>query len=73
MLQRVCRNTRGPVASIFLQGLERSSEGIEMVEKSVIAYGGVQMGLLERGLSWIGLFIALGSNAWFHGNSNWYD
>ena len=57
--KEVCRNTRGPVASIFLQGLERSSEGIEMVEKSVIAYGGVQMGLLERGLSWIGLFIAL--------------
>ena len=45
--KEVCRNTRGPVASIFLQGLERSSEGVEMVEKSVIAYGGVQMGLLE--------------------------
>ena len=57
--KEVCRNTRGPVASIFLQGLESSSEGIEMVERSVIASGGVQMGLLERGLSWIGLFIAL--------------
>jgi len=53
--KEVCRNTRGPVASIFYQGLERSSEGVEMVEKSVISYGGVQMGLLERGLSWIGL------------------
>ena len=63
----VCRNTRGPVASIFLQGLERSSEGIEMVEKSVIAYGGVQMGLLERGLSWIGLFIALAPMLGFMG------
>ena len=65
--KEVCRNTRGPVASIFLQGLERSSEGIEMVEKSVIAYGGVQMGLLERGLSWIGLFIALAPMLGFMG------
>ena len=63
----VCRNTRGPVASIFLQGLERSSEGVEMVEKSVIAYGGVQMGLLERGLSWISLFIALAPMLGFFG------
>ena len=65
--KEVCRNTRGPVASIFLQGLERSPEGIEMVEKSVIAYGGVQMGLLERGLSWIGLFIALAPMLGFMG------
>ena len=65
--KEVSRNTRGPVASIFLQGLERSSEGIEMVEKSVIAYGGVQMGLLERGLSWIGLFIALAPMLGFMG------
>lgn len=55
----VCRNTRGPIASIFYQGLDRSSEGIEMVEKSVVSYGGVQMGLLEKGLSWLSLFIAL--------------
>lgn len=55
----VCRNTRGPIASIFYQGLDRSSEGIEMVEKSVVSYGGVQMGTLEKGLSWLSLFIAL--------------
>ncbi len=55
----LCRNTRGPIASIFYQGLDRSHEGIEMVEKSVVSYGGVQMGLLEKGLSWISLFIAL--------------
>jgi biopolymer transport protein ExbB len=65
--KEVCRNTRGPVASIFYQGLERSSEGVEMVEKSVISYGGVQMGLLERGLSWIGLFIALAPMLGFMG------
>ena len=63
----VCRNTRGPVASIFYQGLERSSEGVEMVEKSVVSYGGVQMGLLERGISWIGLFIALAPMLGFMG------
>jgi biopolymer transport protein ExbB len=57
--KELCRNTRGPIASIFYQGLDRSNEGIDMVEKSVVAYGGVQMGLLEKGLSWISLFIAL--------------
>lgn len=55
----VCRNTRGPIASIFYQGLDRADEGIEMAEKSVVSYGGVQMGLLEKGLSWLSLFIAL--------------
>ena len=57
--KEVCRNTRGPIASIFYQGLDRADEGIEVVEKSVVAYGGVQMGLLEKGLSWLSLFIAL--------------
>ena len=44
----VCRNTRGPVASIFYQGLDRSDEGVEMVEKSIVSYGGVQMSLMEK-------------------------
>ena len=57
--KELCRNTRGPIASIFYQGLDRSEEGIDMVEKSVVAYGGVQMGLMEKGLSWLQLFIAL--------------
>ena len=59
--KEVCRNTRGPIASIFYQGLDRAGDGedIEAVEKAVIQYGGVQTGLLEKGLSWIGLFIAL--------------
>jgi len=65
--KEVCRNTRGPVAAIFYQGLERSHEGVDMVEKSVIAYGSVQMGLLEKGLSWIGLFIALAPMLGFMG------
>jgi len=63
----VCRNTRGPVASIFYQGLDRSSEGVDMAEKAVISYGGVQMGLLEKGLPWIGLMIALAPMLGFMG------
>lgn len=65
--KEVCRNTKGPVASIFYQGLDRSHEGIEMVEKSVVSYGGVQMGLLEKGISWISLFIALAPMLGFMG------
>tara|TARA_B110000046_G_scaffold40521_1_gene44857 strand:- start:2729 stop:3583 length:855 start_codon:yes stop_codon:yes gene_type:complete len=65
--KEVCRNTSGPVASIFYQGLDRSHEGVEMVEKSVIAYGSVQMGLLEKGVSWISLFIALAPMLGFMG------
>ncbi|HPS25005.1 MAG TPA: MotA/TolQ/ExbB proton channel family protein [Bacteroidales bacterium] len=55
----VCRNTRGPVASIFYQGLSRADQGLEAVEKSVTSYGGVQMTFLEKNLSWIQLFIAI--------------
>ncbi|MCB9195022.1 MAG: MotA/TolQ/ExbB proton channel family protein [Flavobacteriales bacterium] len=65
--KEVCRNTRGPVASIFYQGLDRSGEGLDMVEKAVVSYGGVQMGLLEKGLPWIGLMIALAPMLGFMG------
>lgn len=63
----VCQNTRGPVASIFYQGLSRHDEGIEVVEKSVASYGGVQVGLLEKNLTWISLFIALAPSLGFLG------
>lgn len=63
----VTRNTKGPVASIFTQGLMRSSEGIDMVEKSIVSYGGVEMARLERGLIWISLFISLGPMLGFFG------
>lgn len=65
--KEVCRNTRGPVASIFYQGLDRHDEGIDMVEKSIVSYGSVQMGLLERNVSWISLFIALAPMLGFMG------
>jgi biopolymer transport protein ExbB len=57
--KEVCRETRGPVASIFYQGLDRIDEGLENVEKAITSYGGVQMGRLESNLSWIALFIAI--------------
>ncbi len=57
--KEVCRTTKGPVASIFFQGLSRMDEGIEVVEKSVVSYGSVQMSQMENGLSWIQLFITL--------------
>ncbi|CAN5614539.1 MotA/TolQ/ExbB proton channel family protein [soil metagenome] len=63
----VTKSTRGPVASIFTQGLMRSSEGIDMVEKSIIAYGSVEMGRLERGLVYISLFISLAPMLGFMG------
>jgi len=65
--KEVCKSTRGPVASIFTQGLMRASEGIEMVEKSIIAYGSVEMGRLEKGLVWISLFISLAPMLGFMG------
>jgi len=63
----ICKNTAGPIASIFYQGLERSNKGIDAVEKSIVAYGSVQMGLLERGTTWISLFIALAPMLGFMG------
>lgn len=63
----VCRNTRGPVASIFYQGLSRYNEGVETVDKTVASYGSVQQGLLEKNLSWISLFIALAPMLGFMG------
>lgn len=65
--KEVCRNTQGPVASIFVQGLMRLSEGVEMVEKSIIAYGSVEMGKLEKGMIWISLFISLAPMLGFMG------
>jgi biopolymer transport protein ExbB len=65
--KEVCRNTKGPVASIFYQGLDRMDEGIDAAEKAVVGYGGVQMGLLEKNISWLSLFIALAPMLGFMG------
>lgn len=63
----LCRDTRGPVASIFYQGLDRVDEGLDNVEKAVTSYGGVQMARLENNLTWISLFIALAPSFGFLG------
>lgn len=65
--KEVCRNTRGPIASIFFQGLDRYDQGLDNVEKAVVSYGSVQTGRMESGLSWIGLFIALSPMLGFMG------
>ena len=65
--KEVCKNARGPVASIYWQGLSRYSQGLDAVEKAVVSYGSVQTGQMEAGLSWIGLFIALSPMLGFMG------
>ncbi|MDE7070315.1 MAG: MotA/TolQ/ExbB proton channel family protein [Alistipes sp.] len=65
--KEVCRNKRGPIASIFYQGLDRYNQGLDSVEKAVVSYGSVQTGRMESGLSWIGLFIALSPMLGFMG------
>ncbi|WP_282072811.1 MotA/TolQ/ExbB proton channel family protein [Polaribacter atrinae] len=65
--KEVCRNSKGPVASIFYQGLDRIDEGVDSAEKAVVSYGGVQMGLLEKNISWLSLFIALAPMLGFMG------
>lgn len=65
--KNVARNTRGPIASIAYQALLRVDHGADVVEKSVISYGGVQGGLLEKNLSWITLFIAMAPSLGFLG------
>jgi len=65
--KEVCRNQRGPIASIYWQGLDRYEQGLDSVEKAVVSYGSVQTGQMESGLSWIGLFIALSPMLGFMG------
>jgi len=65
--KEVCRNTRGPVATIFFEGLDHYDEGMDMVDKSIISFGSVENGKLEKGVSWISLFIALAPMLGFMG------
>ena len=65
--KELCRDTKGPLAAVFYQGLDRYDEGLESVEKALVSYGGVQMGKLETNLTWINLFIALSPSLGFFG------
>jgi biopolymer transport protein ExbB len=63
----ICRDTRGPVASICYQGLMRVNESMEDIERSIVSYGSVQSANLEKGCSWITLFIAMAPSLGFLG------
>ena len=65
----VCRNTRGPIASIFTQAFLRLADGqsLDEIEKSVVSYGGVEASKMEQNLSWISLFIAIAPSLGFLG------
>jgi biopolymer transport protein ExbB len=65
--KRICENTKGPVASVFYAGLLRYDEGLDAAEKAIMAYGGVEMGFLERGLIWISTFITIAPMLGFTG------
>ena len=65
--KEVCRNSTGPVATIFYEGLDKMDEGIEMVDKAIVSVGSVENGKLERNVSWISLFIALAPMLGFMG------
>lgn len=65
--KEVCDNTAGPIAGVFSEGLSKADEGIEMVEKTIVSYGSVEMTKLESGLPWLSLMIALGPMLGFLG------
>jgi len=65
--KEVCRATPGPTASVLHEGLKNAAGGPEAVEKAIVSYGSVQMGLLEKGLVWISLFIAIAPMLGFMG------
>ena len=65
--KEVCRNTKGPIASIYFQGLDRYHLGLDAVEKAVVSYGSVQTGQMESGLGWLSLFISLSPSLGFMG------
>ena len=63
----VCKSTQGPTASVLYEGLKNAPKGPEAVEKAIVSYGGIQMGLLEKGMVWISLFIAIAPMLGFMG------
>jgi biopolymer transport protein ExbB len=65
--KEVCANTRGPIASVFHAGLLRADEGLDAAEKAIMAYGGIEMAFLERGLIWISTFITIAPMLGFTG------
>lgn len=65
--QNICKATPGPTAEVLGEGLKRVDDGIDAVEKAIVSNGSVQTGLLEKGLVWLALFIALAPMLGFMG------
>lgn len=65
--KQICKSTAGPTAEVLGEGLKRVDDGIDAVEKAIVSNGSVQMGLLEKGLVWLALFIALAPMLGFMG------
>ncbi len=65
--KELAKNTRGPIASIYFQGLDRIDQDLDGIERAIVSYGGVQAGYLEKGCSWITLFIAMAPSLGFLG------
>ena len=63
----ICRNTAGPVASICYEGLLRTNQSLDSVEKAIVSYGSVEAMKLEKNCSWIVLFIAMAPSLGFLG------
>lgn len=63
----LCRNTRGPVASICYQALLHIREKIDDIDRQLTNYGTVQISNMEKGCSWIRLFIAVAPSLGFLG------
>jgi biopolymer transport protein ExbB len=65
--REICLTTAGPTAEVLGEGLKRVNEGVDLVEKTIVSNGSVQTGLLEKGLVWLALFIALAPMLGFMG------
>lgn len=63
----ICRDTRGPVASICYQGLLHIKEPLDQIDRQLTNYGAVQISNMEKGCSWIRLFIAVAPSLGFLG------
>ena len=65
--QKMCEQERGPVASICRKALARIAEPIDNIERGISSYGSVEAANMEKGCSWIKLFIAIAPSLGFLG------
>ncbi|MGH1337479.1 MAG: MotA/TolQ/ExbB proton channel family protein [Aureispira sp.] len=65
--KNICKATPGPTAEVLGEGLKRADGSLAEVEKAIVSNGSIQAGLLEKGLVWLALFIALAPMLGFMG------